>query len=169
MLLTIVLTVIALLIAADQIIKIWVLHYLAGNPSQLVIPHLLQLTYVENRGAAFGILQGRAGILSISTLAIIIVLLVLLIRKKFHKNLLAMWCVALIIAGGAGNLIDRIFRGFVVDYLDISPLFHFPVFNLADCCVVIGTFLLMFYLFFLEGRQPKKKQAEDIKGDGEAG
>ena len=169
MLLTIVLTVIALLIAADQIIKIWVLQTLAGNPSQPAIPHLLQLTYVENRGAAFGILQGRGGILSVLTLAIIIVLLVLLIRKKFHKSPLVMWCVALIIAGGIGNLIDRILRGFVVDYLDISPLFNFPVFNLADCCVVIGTFLLMFYLFFLEGRQTKKNQAEDIKGDGEAG
>ena len=80
-----------------------------------------------------------------------------------------MWCVALIIAGGIGNLIDRILRGFVVDYLDISPLFNFPVFNLADCCVVIGTFLLMLYLFCLEGRQTKKNQAKDIKGDGEAG
>lgn len=152
MTLTIVLAVTALLVVADQLMKLWVLDNLAGNPSRLVIPHLLQLTYVENRGAAFGILQGRIGILSIVTLAVVIVLLILLIRGKFSKTKLVTWCIALIIAGGLGNLIDRVVRGFVVDYLDISPLFTFPVFNLADCCVVIGTLLLMFYLLFLEGK-----------------
>lgn len=164
MTLTIVLAATALLVVADQLMKLWVLDNLAGNPSRLVIPHLLQLTYVENRGAAFGILQGRIGVLSIVTLAVVIVLLILLIRGKFSKCRLVMWCVALIIAGGLGNLIDRLVRGFVVDYFDISPLFTFPVFNLADCCVVIGTFLLMIYLLFLEGKH--KKTAGNMPPDG---
>ena len=55
----------------------------------------------------------------------------------------------LIVAGGLGNLIDRIFRAFVVDYLDVSPLFHFPVFNFADCCVVVGTILLAVWLLVI--------------------
>lgn len=164
MTLTIVLAVTALLVVADQLMKLWVLDNLAGSPSRLLIPHLLQLTYVENRGAAFGILQGRIGVLSIVTLAVVIVLLILLIRGKFSKSKLVTWCIALIIAGGLGNLIDRLVRGFVVDYLDISPLFTFPVFNLADCCVVIGTLLLMFYLLFLEGK--RKSPAGDTPPEG---
>lgn len=157
----IVLAVTALLVAADQLLKLWVLDHLAGGPSQLLIPHLLQLTYVENRGAAFGILQGRTGILSIVTLAVVIVLVVLLIRGKFNGSRLVQWCMGLIIAGGLGNLIDRMARGFVVDYLDISPLFSFPVFNLADCCVVVGTFLLMAYLLMADAIQAKKKKAAE--------
>lgn len=153
-----VLSVSGLLIVADQLIKIWILGNLAGQPSILVIPHLLQLTYVENRGAAFGVLQGRTWLLSAMTAVVLIVILVLLLSGKI-RNKLAVWSLGLIIAGGAGNLIDRIMRGFVVDYLDISPLFSFPVFNLADCCVVIGTFALMFYL--LRAEDGKKKITEE--------
>lgn len=160
MTLTIVLTAAALLVAADQLLKLWVLDTLAGGPSRLVIPHLLQLTYVENRGAAFGILQGRIGVLSILTLIVVAVLLVMLIRGKFSKHKLVMWCMALIVAGGLGNLIDRMTRGFVVDYLDISPLFTFPVFNLADCCVVAGTFVLMVYLLLSDIKQKPKAAPE---------
>lgn len=151
----VILAVSGVLVLVDQLLKIWVLNSLAGGPSVLLIPHLLQLTYVENRGAAFGIMQGRIGILSIVTLAVIVGMLVLLIRGIF-KNKMVMWSIGLIIAGGLGNLIDRMTRGFVVDYLDISPLFSFPVFNFADCCVVIGTVLLMFYLLVLEDRDKKK-------------
>ncbi|MEM1483550.1 signal peptidase II [Oscillospiraceae bacterium PP1C4] len=154
----------ALLVFIDQLLKIWVLGNLAGAPSMTLIPGLLQLTYVENRGAAFGILQGRVGILSLITLVVIIGGIVALLMGKF-KNKLVMWSVGLIIAGGVGNLIDRVFRTFVVDYLDISPLFHFPVFNFADCCVVIGTGLLMVYLFFFEGKEKDVRPVELSEGN----
>ena len=111
---------------------------------------------MENRGAAFGIFQGRVGLLSIVTLAVIAVAVWLLISGKIRHKL-AMWSVGLIVAGGLGNLIDRIFRAFVVDYLDVSPLFHFPVFNFADCCVVIGTALMIFYILVLEPKQREGK------------
>jgi signal peptidase II len=62
----------------------------------------------------------------------------------------------LVVAGGLGNLIDRVRQGFVVDYLDFSALFGFPVFNLADCCVVVGTILLLIYVFRLEYREKKR-------------
>ena len=149
----------AVLVVIDQMLKIWVLSALPGNPSISVIPHLLDLTYVENRGAAFGIFQGRVGILSLLTLAVVIVVTVMLIRGRFPHKLVQV-SIGLIIAGGVGNLIDRVSRGFVVDYLDISPLFSFPVFNFADCCVVIGTGLLMFYLLFWEDHQKKKLAAQ---------
>lgn len=147
------------LVIVDQLLKIWVLSSLAGlGSSVMLIPGLLQLTYVENRGAAFGIMQGRVGILSLLTLAVIIFCIVLLIRKVHNR--MAATSLALIVAGGLGNLIDRVFRGFVVDFLDVSPLFSFPVFNFADCCVVIGTILLLIYLFFFDETAKKKDKAE---------
>lgn len=158
----------AVLVIIDQLIKTWVLHSLAGMPSVTVIPGFLQLTYVENRGAAFGIFQGRVGILSIVTLVVIVVAIVLLVRGKLKHKML-MWSVGLIIAGGLGNLIDRLFRTFVVDYLDISPLFHFPVFNFADCCVVIGTILLAVYLLFIDGKQKKEPKKEIDSEEGSSG
>lgn len=164
----IVLIVSALLVLADQLIKLWVLDVLPSMPSVTVIPGLLQLTYVENRGAAFGIFQGRVGLLSIVTLAVIVIAAWMLIRGKIRHRL-AMWSVGLIIAGGLGNLIDRIFRTFVVDYIDVSPLFHFPVFNFADCCVVVGTILLAVWLLFLEGKDKKSGPVPDkpAKPEGE--
>lgn len=152
-----------LLVIIDQMIKNWMLDHLVGSLSIVIIPDFLQLTYVENRGAAFGIFQGKVGILSILTLTVIVIAIVMLLMGKF-KSKLTLWSVGLIIAGGAGNLIDRIFRTYVVDYLDISPWFNFPVFNFADCCVVIGTILLMIYLLFIEG---KEKKGISTKADGE--
>lgn len=138
------------LVAIDQWLKIWMLQHLATSGASIpLIPGLLQLTYVENRGAAFGIFQGKVAILSVLTGAVLVAILIALILGKF-KSPLIHWSLCLILAGGFGNLFDRIFRGFVVDYLDISPLFQFPVFNFADCCVVIGTVLLLIYLFFFD-------------------
>lgn len=156
MMISVVLAVSVLLIVVDQMLKIWVLNSLAGGPSVMLIPGLLQLTYVENRGAAFGIMQGRIGLLSIVTLAVLIGLLVALIKGMFHGKVM-IWSIGLIFAGGVGNLIDRVTRAFVVDYLDISPLFNFPVFNFADCCVVIGTFMLVIYILFFEGKDKENR------------
>lgn len=156
----------ALFILLDQLVKLWALSALVGTSSVVVIPGVLQLTYVENRGAAFGILQGRVGILSIITLIVLVAAIVALLMGKF-KNKLVIWSVGLIIAGGAGNLIDRMYRGFVVDYFDITPLFNFPVFNFADCCVVVGTIMLMIYLLFFEGRKKKEEPPQTSQQDGE--
>ena len=150
------------LVVIDQLLKVWAFNALPGQPSTLLIPHLLQLTYVENRGAAFGLFQGGVTVLSVLTGLILIGAVVFLVMGKL-KHKLAIWSVSLIIAGGIGNLIDRIIRGFVVDYLDISPLFRFPVFNFADCCVVVGTTLLIVYLFFFDESAEKKQ-----KKDGES-
>lgn len=153
-----------LLVVIDQFIKIWVLDNLLQTSSIVLIPGFLQLTYVENRGAAFGIFQGKVEILSILTLAVIVVGIVMLLMGKF-KSKLSLLSVGLIIAGGTGNLIDRIIRSFVVDYLDISLWFNFPVFNFADCCVVVGTILLMIYLLFSDEKENvcKKQDGENCE------
>lgn len=129
------------LIAVDQVAKSKVLELLRPIGRYEVIGDVFSLTYVENRGAAFGILQGQTQLLAIVTGAVLVALVVFLLSGRMRG--MALWALTLIFAGGAGNLIDRIYRGYVVDYLDFSALFGFPVFNFADCCVVVGTFLLL--------------------------
>lgn len=151
----------AVLIVLDQLLKVWVQTGLSGHASVTVIPGLLQFTYVENRGAAFGIFQGKTVLLSIVTFVVIAALIFAVVKRYFKHNL-ALWSMGLIIAGGLGNLIDRVFRGYVIDFLDISPLFSFPVFNFADCCVVVGTILYLVYMLFIEGKKGKSDRIEQV-------
>ncbi|WRS28119.1 signal peptidase II [Oscillospiraceae bacterium MB08-C2-2] len=146
---SILLLITAALIGIDQLLKKWAVEALASKITIPVIPRVFSLTYVENRGAAFGFLQGRAGILAVFTGAILAVMAFLLFAGRLKGRRLISGAV-LILAGGVGNLIDRASQGFVVDYLDVSPLISFPVFNFADCCVVIGTGLLAWYLISSE-------------------
>jgi len=144
------LAVAALLVGLDQWVKAWALTGLSQQIT--VIPGLFYLTYLENTGAAFGLFQGNAFALAIISLVILSVMLVLLLTGKIKERIL-IWGCALVLAGGVGNCIDRLARGFVIDYLDFSALFGFPVFNLADCFVVVGSGLIMVYLIFLEGKK----------------
>ena len=141
----ILLGVVVLLLAADQWLKYWTLQNLAGAPAIDLIPGIFRLTYVENRGAAFGILQGGTVLLAIVSVLAVALLL------YFYKNIPAekgVWTMRLsyilVIAGAIGNMIDRIFCGYVVDMLEFY-WFSFPVFNLEDCFIVVGgiAFLLV--------------------------
>lgn len=141
------LVAIILLIGVDQIIKLWALENLKdAAPIQFIKiggKEIINLSYVENRGAAFSILQDKLIFLIIITSIFVIAGIILIVTKKI-KNPLALASVSLVIAGGLGNLIDRISRGFVVDYIEIK-LFKFAIFNFADCCVVIGAIMLLIY------------------------
>ena len=147
----------AVLIILDQIIKAWAIQALQPVQSIMIINGLLSFTYVENRGAAFGILQGKYLLLMILTALILIGAYIILLSGKFIKRPLEKISLSLIVAGGTGNFIDRTIRGFVVDYIDINQLFTFPMFNLADCCVCVGAFLLLITVFMSE----KTKSAVD--------
>lgn len=142
-----------LLIAADQAVKYWAVHVLQPMHSLPVWEGVFSLTYVENRGAAFGIFQDARWPLAILTVAVLIALTVYLVKTRpVHKVMRA--SAALIYAGAVGNLIDRVWHGYVVDLFSFD-LIHFPVFNVADICVVCGVILLAVYLLFLsqpEGR-----------------
>lgn len=144
----------ALLVVIDQLIKVWALNQLAPVYTMQVIPGILNFTYVENYGAAFGILQQKTFFLIGLTGIVLIAGIILLVMQKFRHPLMII-SLMLLIGGGAGNLVDRIFRKFVVDFIDITPLFNFPVFNFADCCVVIGTILLFIYVIFIDGKKEK--------------
>lgn len=132
----------------DQASKYWAVAHLMGQESRVLIPTLLDLTYVENTGAAFGIFEGRTTMLAAATVVILAVLMLYTLRKE-RKAPVFMLAVALISAGAVGNLIDRVWRGYVVDFLEFSFI-RFPVFNLADCFVVVGVFLLGIQILFLE-------------------
>lgn len=147
----------AVLAAVDQLIKIWALNSLEPVGQITVIPGLFNLTYVENRGAAFGILQNKTAWLTIISGVLLLLIAAALIAGKFKPDFL-LWIVAVGLAGGIGNLIDRSTRGFVVDYLDFSALFGFPVFNFADCCVVVATFLILFYIIRTDAKNSKSLQ-----------
>ena len=159
MLQVITLVSVALLVAVDQIIKLLVLKHLKPIGSLPLVDGIVQLNYAENTGAAFGSFSAHTDLLSIFTfLMIIIDLLYLFIKKR--KLDVEYVCIALIIAGGLGNLIDRVFRGFVVDY--IEPLFiNFAIFNFADILVTCSSVVLVIWLIYeiyREGKEEKEQK-----------
>ena len=154
---------IVLLTIADQLLKLLVIAKLKPIGSLSFINGVLQWNYVENTGAAFGSFSGHTLILSILTLAIIIALFVYLMLSK-RKVGVEYVCLIMIISGGIGNLIDRFYRGFVVDYID--PVFiEFAVFNFADMLVTCGAFLLIIWLIKDIIREYMNKGKSDGQAD----
>ena len=150
---------IAILVALDQLIKLLVIEYLEPIGSLPLIDEFLRLKYAENTGAAFGSFSDYTNILAIFTFIAIVFGVIALLSKKLKFGVEYV-CIALIIAGGAGNLIDRVFRGFVVDY--IEPLFiDFAIFNFADILVTCSAIVLVIWTFYDVYRDYKK--AKELK------
>ncbi len=143
------LVVSALLIGIDQLLKMIVQSNLELYESVPFIPGIVSFTYVENTGAAFSFFEGQRWMLiGLTGLAVLLMLCLLVFRKL--KNPVIVWHVAVILAGGAGNLIDRIFRGgSVIDYIEFKFV-NFAIFNFADCLVVLGVISLLVYLLFFD-------------------
>jgi len=155
MTLTIILLISAVVAAVDQLIKYFIVKDLAPVGSVSVIDNLFSLTYVENRGVAFGLFQNHIWIFALITAVLIAVFVVLIVKKKLTGKLF--WTSAiLLIGGGIGNLIDRIFRGFVVDYLSLS--FFPPVCNFADYCITLGA--VFFVIVLLTQSNENKNEAK---------
>ena len=153
--------IIAFLVGTDQIIKMWADNNLIGKGSVPFIHfgdiQIINLSYCENTGAAFSIFENNTIFLIIITsIFLIFGIWAILVKKIKHK--LALLSVTLILAGGVGNLIDRIFRGYVIDYLEVK-LFRFAVFNFADCCVVIGAIFLAVYVILIDKSSKEEKKA----------
>ncbi len=137
--------VVVLAAAADQLIKYAVLHSsLTAGENIVLLPKVLQLRYVENTGAAFSLFSDHTVLLSVVTAAVIVGGVVLILSGRIRSRFLNV-VIACVLAGGLGNLIDRVFRGFVVDYIEVLFV-DFAVFNFADCFVTVGEFLLVAYL-----------------------
>ncbi len=145
-------------LAADQITKYIVSANMELGQTVGFMDGFLDFTYTLNDGGAWGMLGGYRWLLLASTALIMIFLVFLIIKNKFKSKLL-FWAGALIISGGIGNMLDRIFNGGkVVDFLEVKFI-EFPIFNVADCAVVIGAGLLILYFILDTVREEKAKKA----------
>lgn len=163
-----------LVVVIDQVSKYLVITQM--EPNQIienVIPGIINFNRIPpNSGAAFGIFQGQTWFLITITCLIMVVCVCMLVRKTFDSKMM-FWALCLVLSGGVGNLIDRVFRGGnVVDFLEFA-FFDFPVFNIADCAVCIGAGLIVFYfvLDLIKDTKMKKQlsteTAEINKGEPE--
>lgn len=139
-----------LVVVADYFTKLLAVNVFKTNEITL-IKDVLYFTYVENRGAAFGILQNHRWVfIAITTIVIALIIAYVFIKKPRKK--IELISLSLICGGGIGNMIDRISLSYVIDFIDFR-IINFPVFNVADCAVVIGCWLLILYLLFIEGKE----------------
>lgn len=127
----------------DQLSKFILTKYLAQNQSIPVINGVFHLTLIYNRGAAFGILRNQVPLFIVTSIFAVI-LIYFAIKKNSHRKLYSL-ALCLILAGALGNLADRLFFGYVIDFLDFRI---WPVFNLADSAITIGAVLLSWEILF---------------------
>lgn len=147
-----------LFVAIDQIIKHFVVLYLKPVGSVMFINGFLRFTYVENTGAMMGMMEGKTTFMVIAALVVLVILFALILTKKIKFGF-EFCCFIMIAAGGIGNIIDRISRGFVVDYIEVLFV-DFYVFNFADCLVTVGAFLILFYEFYGIYKEVKQKRVK---------
>ena len=140
----------AALVALDQFVKFRVSETLALYETAPLLPHFIELKRIHNTGAAWSSFAGQRLLLTVLPLALIAAVLYLL--RRYHvRHPLGKWAAALIIAGGIGNLIDRVRLGYVVDMFHFLFWQSYPVFNVADVCVVFGAiFGGIYYLWLYE-------------------
>ena len=138
----------ALLVLLDQATKLAAVSALKDGGPYVLIPGVFQLQYLENRGAAFGLLQNaRIFFLAVTLIALAAVIYVLVRLPLKRKYIVLRFLMVLIAAGAVGNMIDRVFLGYVRDFLYFS-LIDFPIFNVADIYVTCATILLILLLLF---------------------
>jgi len=139
---------ISLLIALDQLTKFIISSKFELYESKPIIKGVFSITYVQNKGIAWGMLEGKRVLFLISTITILILLFALYINiANKSKFILMRIGLVVLIAGAIGNMIDRIKLGYVIDFLDFT-LIDFPVFNLADIYVVLSMIYIIILLFF---------------------
>lgn len=151
-------------LVADQITKLYIISNFSLGEGCGFIKGLIDIVYIHNRGAAWGMLSGKTWFL-VAITAVIMVVCIYSLIKMGKKNKLLFWAICLVLSGGIGNMIDRIFRtGNVIDFLHFEFWPQFPVFNVADCAVVIGAGLLILH-FIIEtiNEYKARKQVENVQ------
>ena len=139
----------ALLLAADQYVKFWTVSHLAEGGSAPLIPGFVELLRVHNYGAAWSSFSGMRWLLLGVTSAIVLAV-VWAVTKRHVRHPLGLTAAMLIISGGLGNILDRARLGYVVDMFNFQFM-SYPVFNVADICIVSGAVLgAVYYLWFYE-------------------
>ncbi len=135
------------IVGVDQLTKYLTVANISRGADVTFLPGFLGLTYVQNTGAAFSMMEGQSWlfVLVFAVMTALIFLEYFKFTMPFTK--LERWCIAAIYGGGLGNVLDRIFRGYVVDMIK-TEFITFPVFNVADCFVTCGCILLMVHIVF---------------------
>ena len=147
----------AIVLGIDQYTKYLIMTSFELGQGTDFIKGLIDIVYIHNKGGAWGILEGHTWGLLAMTVVIMIVCIALLFKWGM-KSKLVFWAMSLVLFGGIGNMIDRIFRdGNVVDFLHFEFWTDFPVFNVADCAIVIGVGLLMVYFIVDTVKELKEK------------
>lgn len=149
-----------LIIIIDQVTKYLVRANIPLGDHVPFIPHMLDLTYVQNTGAAFSMLEKHTWILIVVSIAVVVIMAVAL-WKKVVTHPLGMIPSVMIVAGGIGNLIDRIAFGFVTDMFN-TLFMNFAVFNVADICITVGAFWLMAYVIFFYDKLEAKEEPGNV-------
>ena len=154
----------AALVALDQLVKYLVVQNIPLGEHVPFLPHLLDLTYVENTGAAFSLFSQHTWMLTLISL-VMSVLLALAVWKPLFRHPFGRGALTLLLAGAVGNLIDRALQGYVVDMFHVLFM-EFAVFNVADICVVVGGFAaVIYYLFFYEKLEGSSRESGQTKGE----
>lgn len=146
----------AFVVAADQVSKLVVRRTMALGQSVPIIPGLFDFTYVRNTGAAFGIMPRHQVFFVLVTAAVVMFILVLLATGHPHVRI-ARLALGLTLGGAVGNLIDRLSVGMVIDFLDFKV---WPVFNLADSAIVVGTVVFVGATLLLPHREPDGRTSD---------
>lgn len=139
-----------LILILDQLTKYFAVKLLMNGEPCVIIKGFLQLEYVENFGAAFGILQNRKIFFIIITLAVIIAVIFYLKKNYYYINKPMKVALTMLLAGAVGNFIDRVRLGYVIDFVHVNfgKFYDFPVFNIADSFIVISTILIVYMVLF---------------------
>lgn len=149
---------ILILVGADQLSKYLIDSYMLEGETVSVINNFFHITYVKNRGIAFGMFQGKLDIISIATIIAIVAIAYYLYKERNRLSVVERMGFIYILAGAIGNMIDRAFRGYVVDMVDFRGIWSY-VFNLADVWINIGVIFVLIDQLILR----KKRETEEDK------
>lgn len=140
----------------DQLSKLWVVNNIPLHGEIPVLSGIFHLTYAQNTGAAWSMLSGMQWLFLLIFLAFTLGIIWESSKKRWPFTTFDRWCIAVVYAGGLGNIIDRIRLGYVVDMIEVEFI-DFPVFNLADCCITCGCIALVVHLVFFNREFWKEK------------
>lgn len=149
------------LLSVDQLIKYFVDLHLKNRSPVVLIKNVLQLNYLENDGAMMGFMGGKTTLMTVLAVICVAVMLVV-VFSGLIKDRIDYFCALIMIAGGLGNIIDRIFRGYVIDYIEVLFV-DFYIFNFADCLITVAAFVLIFYQIYLIYKENKNKKAGGLE------
>ncbi|MFC1741459.1 signal peptidase II [Nanoarchaeota archaeon] len=144
------------IIVVERMVKFYVTQNLRIGESIRVIGNFLRITRAENTGAGFGILQGQSWLFVLA--ALVVMVLIIYFYNQIIYNMLLVFAFALILGGTVGNLMDRLFFGHVIDYIDLA---FWPTFNLSDLALSAGALLLIVYLYMCKN-QPEKEAVKYV-------